>query len=265
MRLLLLNVVAACAACGPFQANTVQCRGGPGLMATTLKGTGLSDRTLALTFDGGPTAITPAIGDFLSANDIRAAFFVDGRFIGQASDGLARLKARGHLVGQRGYSGSDLNSTPEPALEVRTTDAMVAPYVTGDMYLLRSTSGSFNDALTGRLNAAGLNKYVGPIGWDVGTTGGEFLSDQDCLAQGQEASRCAQYYIDRLRTTLSGVVRLHTTDPASLAVVQFLVPKLKNEGYAFVRLDEVPPIRLLLERAGGTPGTIGGGGGCNEY
>lgn len=265
MRLVIVNVVAACAACGPFQSNTQQCRGGPGLTASELSGSSLSERTLALTFDGGPTSTTPALADYLSANDIRAAFFVDGRLVGEAPDRLGKLKDRGHLVGQRGYSGSDLTKAPEPALEIRSADALIAPYVTGNMFLFRPVGGPFDEDLARRLNGAGLNKYVGPIGWEVGTSSLEFVSDRDCLAQDETPAACAQYYLDYLRVILAGVVRFHATEPKALAVLQALVPKLKNEGYQFIRLDEVPPIRLALERAGGVPGTIGGPGGCDEY
>jgi peptidoglycan/xylan/chitin deacetylase (PgdA/CDA1 family) len=265
MRPLFTVIAIAATGCGSFKTSSAQCRGGPGLTAASLTGESLPEKTLALTFDGGPTAMTPAIGDFLFANGIRAAFFADGQDIAEEPSRLGRLKEREHLVGQRGYSGENLTEVPEPALEVRTTDELVTPYVTGDMFLLRAPEGAFDGALAERLNAAGLNKYVGPIGWEVGTSLGGFVDDATCLAQGNPPSTCAQLYLDRLRLELRGIVRLHASLSGSLEVLQIIVPKLRDEGFSFVRLDEVAPVRLALERAGGVPGTVGGPGGCDEY
>jgi peptidoglycan/xylan/chitin deacetylase (PgdA/CDA1 family) len=265
MRLLLPVIALAATGCGSFKTSAAQCRGGPGMTEAALTGESLAEKTLALTFDGGPTAVTPVIGDFLFANGVRAAFFTDGQDIAEEPARLGRLKDREHLVGQRGYSGENLTKVPDPALEVRKTDELVTPYVSGDMFLLRAPEGAFDAALAARLNAAGLNKYVGPIGWEVGTSLGGFVDDATCLAQGNPPSTCAQLYLDRLRLELRGIVRLHASLSGSLEVLQIIIPKLRDEGFSFVRLDEVAPVRLALERAGGVPGTVGGPGGCDEY
>lgn len=265
MRLLLPAFAVAASACGAFKTGSAQCRGGPGIATLPLTGESLAEQTFALTFDSGPTAVTPEIGDFLYANGLRAAFFVDGKDVAAEPARLGRLKDRGHLVGQRGYSGEDLTEVPEPALEVRRSDELVTPYVSGDMFLLRGPQGAFDAATAARLNAAGLNKYVGPIGWEIGTTLAGFEDDQTCLAAGKPASACAQLYLERMRLTRRGIVRLHASLPGSLELLQIIVPKLRDEGFGFVRLDEVLSVRLALERAGGVPGTVGGPGGCDEY
>lgn len=265
MQFKLFASLSLVSACGVFAPNTEQCRGGPGLTSKAYTGTALTGQTLALSFDGGPTQSTSQIGDFLYGNSIRATFFVRGKEIANAGDELARLKARGHLVGQQGYSGDVLTAVPEPALEVRKTDALISPYVTGNIFLLRPPAGRFDDELARQLNLAGLNKYVGPIAWDVGASSGDFVDDHDCLNQGQDPAVCAQNYLERLRSLEHGIVRFSSERPALLEFIQIIVTKLRDEGFQFVRIDEVPAIRLAIERAGGKPGTIAGPDGCNEY
>lgn len=261
----LLFLICIVSACGVFKPNTAQCRGGPGLAAQALTGNSLAGRVLALSFDGGPSQLSAQIGDFLYGNGVRAAFFVRGREIAAEAAQLERLKARGHLIGQQGYSGDILTGVPEPVLELRKTDQLITPYVTGNMFLLRPPAGIFDDDLAAQFNRAGLNKYVGPIGWDLGASSAGFVDDRDCLNQGLAPATCAQIYLERLRMLEHGIVRFASERPAVLEIVQILITKLRDEGFEFVRIDEVPAIRLAIERAGGKPGTIAGPGGCNEY
>jgi peptidoglycan-N-acetylglucosamine deacetylase len=67
---------------------------------------------LALTFDDGPNpAWTPQLLDILAAHDVRATFFILGRFA-QAEQALVRrIVEAGHLVGNHSWSHPNLART----------------------------------------------------------------------------------------------------------------------------------------------------------
>src|SRR5215468_4865876 len=60
--------------------------------------------TVALTFDDGPNAHTPAVLDALKAMNIKATFFIVGTMAKLHPDILARVAAEGHLLANHSAS-----------------------------------------------------------------------------------------------------------------------------------------------------------------
>lgn len=245
----------ALAGCRHVRDEGSTCPGGDGLQAAQLLGQDMPQRSVALTIDGGPAPTTTTLVDVLAAHGVQATFFLDGRSMAGEGEALARLKTKGHLVGNRGYSGASLAVAPDPVTEVRKTDELMTPYVSGNVYLLRAPMGEFSEALASRLNDAGLTRYVGPIGADVESSCG---SDDS-------ADACAQATIEAVRAADHGIVAFDGAADVTVDVLRILLPKLKTEGFTFQRLDQVTPIKEALVRSGAAPGTVGGPGGCQEY
>ena len=61
-------------------------------------------RTVALTFDDGPTKITETVLDVLKEKNVKATFFVLGVNVDKNPRILRRIFDEGHLVGMHGYS-----------------------------------------------------------------------------------------------------------------------------------------------------------------
>ena len=59
---------------------------------------------LHLTFDDGPSTLTPAVLDALAAHDAQASFFVLGEHVAGHEETLRRTAAEGHTVGNHGWS-----------------------------------------------------------------------------------------------------------------------------------------------------------------
>ena len=60
---------------------------------------------LALTFDDGPNpACTPRLLDILASHDVRATFFLVGRYAEAEPDLVRRIHAAGHLIGNHSWS-----------------------------------------------------------------------------------------------------------------------------------------------------------------
>jgi peptidoglycan/xylan/chitin deacetylase (PgdA/CDA1 family) len=67
---------------------------GPAIVA------GRDPREFALTYDDGPNdSCTESILEILARHDVRATFFVIGRFVAQRKELVRRIRAAGHLVG----------------------------------------------------------------------------------------------------------------------------------------------------------------------
>ncbi|MEN9834725.1 MAG: hypothetical protein RL011_918 [Pseudomonadota bacterium] len=242
------------------------CGSGIGIRAQAYVGTSLEAKQLALTFSGGPGDGTLAIDAALTASSVQAAFFVSGKNIVGRESTLAALKAHGHLIANQGYTGTSLQESLDPQREVRKTDALIQPYVTGNIYLLRAV-GSINlsDQLALDLNKSGLSRYVGPIGWDIGDQTANQVDDEACWRAGTSVSDCAAAYLAAIEKAEKGIVRFHSDDTRSAELLQKLLPELKQANYQFVRIDTVSTIETALKSSSATVGAVGGDQGCSDY
>lgn len=279
-RVLWLGLSASLAGCG-WQKTQSGCAEGAGLSSAPYNGSQLTEKTIALTFNDGPSEFTSEVSDFLFANNIQATFFVTGKRIVEHKAAMQNLRNRGHLVGNLTYSYADLTKSPDPVLEVRKTDELITPYVTGNMFILRAPEDAFNTKTAQTLNDAGLGKYVGPIQFDIGTSNVttlpdgteepdtsdriDFMNDIDCWRANLAPETCANSYMQRIRLDKKGIVLMHDNTSNTLQMVKLVIPMLVNEGFTFTRIDDVPFVRVELQKNGGKPGTVGGPAACNDY
>ena len=91
-----------------------------------------------------------------------------------------------------------------------------------------------------------LKKYVGPIYWDEGgdivmSDDGYIMSaaDWDCWHLRWDADTCAKGYIREIRRKNGGVVLMHCIHRQSAGLVADVVAPLIDEGYSFVRIDQI--------------------------
>lgn len=226
--------------------------------------------TVALTFDDGPNRYTTAILDALKELDVKATFFIVGR-MAQAHPGiLARISTDGHLLGNHTASHPFFDQSyaddPDRLLDqIRQVDDEIAPLMPAHArFYFRAPYGSWRPAFAHALNAdPGLRKYVGPIYWDIGgetsfSEDGYVLSsaDWDCWHRGWSAATCAKGYMREIRRKDGGVVLIHCINAKSAALVSEIVPPLIEEGYAFVRLDELPAYRQYETPPEEQPGPV---------
>jgi peptidoglycan/xylan/chitin deacetylase (PgdA/CDA1 family) len=83
---------------------------------------------LALTFDDGPNpAWTPRLLDILVEHDVRATFFLIGRYAQAEPDLVRRVQAAGHLIGNHSWSHPNLAITAARRVQeelTRTSDTL---------------------------------------------------------------------------------------------------------------------------------------------
>jgi peptidoglycan-N-acetylglucosamine deacetylase len=209
--------------------------------------------TIALTFDDGPNANTPGVLDALKANGVKATFFIVGKMAKAYPDTLARIAAEGHLLANHSAShpllGTHYVDHPELLIaQIRDVDDLIAPLMPANAkFYFRAPYGSWRTAHAAVLNADPvLQKYVGPIYWDEGgdismSDDGYILSsaDWDCWHRHWDADTCAKGYLREIRRKNGGVVLMHCIHRQSADLVAAIVPPLVEEGYTFVRVDQI--------------------------
>ncbi|OAI43919.1 hypothetical protein AYO42_01010 [Rhizomicrobium sp. SCGC AG-212-E05] len=223
------------------------------IFTSGLRGT----HTVALTFDDGPNPRTGEVLDALREMNVRATFFVVGRQAHRYPEMLARIQREGHLLANHSANHARLSSryAADPDLlmnEIRDVHDQIAPLMSeGDKFYFRAPYGYWKSAHARTLNAdRALKHYVGPIYWDVGgdiamSRDGYVMSaaDWECWRIKWPAKTCAKGYLREIRRKDGGVVLMHAIQVNSAALVREVVPALIEEGYRFVRLDQVPQYR----------------------
>ena len=232
---------------------------------------GLRDaHVVALTFDDGPNANTPAVLDALKALNVKATFFIVGNMARRYPDILARIAAEGHLLANHSAThpllGRRFVNNPQLLInQIRIVHDEIAPLMKPtDKFYFRAPYGSWRTAHAAVLNADPvLRNYVGPIYWDEGgdiqmTRDGYVMSAADwaCWHHGWSAATCAKGYLREIRRHDGGVVLMHCIHHQSGALVEAVVPALIEEGYRFARIDQVPEYRRYETPAPGTPATV---------
>lgn len=248
------------------------CAGAQALQTAGLRGTSMPNKTLALTFDDGPGARTKQLSLFLKNQGIQAAFFVNGRSMGpDATEILKAVIDDGHLVANHTETHRSLTGgatkTPRPSdddvvQELAQTDAKIEPFIQSKHYLFRPPFGDYDDKTFAALSSSAMNKYVGPVLWDIGDKMDEAAgraADWDCWQDGVDGKRipmkrCGDLYVTEIKHSDHGIVLMHDpyfneADPEQMGtvdMVMYIVPILKEAGFNFMRVDQVPEIAALL-------------------
>jgi peptidoglycan/xylan/chitin deacetylase (PgdA/CDA1 family) len=225
-----------------FQEGTVYYSG--------LRGT----KTLALTFDDGPSSQTAKVLDILKQYGIKATFFLVGSRIGDHPDIMQRFHDEGHVIANHSKSHPQLGRkyvrNPEMLIkQIGDTHEASAAYFRPDQgFYFRAPYGLWRKAHAAVLNADPvLRNYVGPIYWDVGgqtyfDADGDIAAsaDWDCWRRDWSAEKCAKGYLREIRNKQGGVVLMHDVRSRTIAMVAEMVPELIDGGYRFITLDQVP-------------------------
>ena len=96
-------------------------------------------KTLALTFDDGPSAHTMGILDVLRKHKVKASFFVLGSSLESpiSKSVLTRLVDEGHLICSHGYSHGDMTAmtSAQVTQELKTFFKVLPGYIGGQKSL----------------------------------------------------------------------------------------------------------------------------------
>ncbi|MEX8546969.1 MAG: polysaccharide deacetylase family protein [Mucilaginibacter sp.] len=218
----------------------------------SFNGTDLPAKTLCLTFDDGPGSHTLAIARFLFEHHIQATFFVVGKYAFYHPEILKELKEMGHLIGNHTYEHPDLpyyvSVNGDIIDQVLRTDAVIKPFVDSDRVYFRAPYGKWSAEVAQELNQSILTaSHIGPVYWEI--AGIDCYYWQNNWPVKDAADR---YLSDIEHNEQRGIVVFHdeiadmdVVKPhnKTLDLLKILIPQLLGQGYEFVRLDEIVPIK----------------------
>jgi peptidoglycan-N-acetylglucosamine deacetylase len=223
----------ACAAAGAFSWGAVS--SSSQLFGATVRHTG--DRAaIALTFDDGPNpALTPSLLELLNRHEVKATFFLIGKWVTATPDLAGEIAGGGHTIGNHTYTHPSLALRTSARIfsELARCDEAIEAAVGKKSRWMRPPYGFRGPQIASvmrKRNAAGV------VMWSA--------TARDWKPQAAES------VIERLRRVQGGdIVLLHDGDPRvenadrrhTALALEYWIPRWKNAGMRFVTLDEIHP------------------------
>ena len=186
-------------------------------------------KKIALTFDDGPndTSLSKVL-DLLKEEDIKASFFFIGKNILERKIEVERTYNEGHLVLNHSYTHSNFDTASQETVtsEIKKTNDIINEILGVVPTLYRPPYGVITENEKVAVKNLGMNIVL----WNVDGEDWNTKRSLDYVVSTQE------------KETKNGSVVLMHTQPdkdMSYEALKKLIPYYRNQGYEFVRLDEL--------------------------
>lgn len=187
-----------------------------------------SEQQVALTFDIDSVGKDlDLVLDILNKNNVKATFFITGKWIVNNKDGLIRIVNEGHDIGNHSYNHKhmDLLSAKECRDEILKVHKLVKDLVDVEMHLFRPPYGDFNNTVIHTAKELGYET----IRWNIDSLDWKDYGVNDIIMQTveNEALNNGSIIVFRLGTKYT---------PYAL---EELILKLQEKGYSLLALSEL--------------------------
>ncbi len=197
-----------------------------------------------LTFDDGPNnEITPQVLDVLRRYNVKATFFMVGRYIEKSPAMCTRVIEEGHLAAVHAYTHDYPTIYASDSAfrdEVEKTYQLIVDHTPGHtepFKIFRFPGGGFNDANYGA-EKQGYKNSLAEMGY--------YYCDWNSLtgdADGSKknSSQLIEYFNSTCPKVNNLIVLMHDTvgKQATVDALPQLIEQLRGDGYTFSRLDEI--------------------------
>ncbi len=194
------------------------------------------EKVAYLTFDDGPTiSVTPKILDILKAENVKATFFVIGKYVDKHPEIVRRAYEEGHYIANHGYDHDNsvlYKSNESFRNEVEKTDIAIGKAIGKDDYcshIFRFPNGYMSPANKSRKKEA--LKILEEMHYTY--------VDWNCLNNDSVKKYSSKELLNNLKKTSKNkgslIVLMHDTKDVSdsSTILKESIEYLKTEGYEF--------------------------------
>ncbi len=191
-------------------------------------------RKLALTYDDGPNeAATPQLLDVLARHNVKATFFVLGRFVQQKPEIVRALASAGHTIGNHSWDHPRLifASNAELRRQIEQTQSAIFDACGVTPTLFRPPYGGRRPGTLDAVRALGLE----PVMWNVTCYDWKPTTADKVFAHAQRQIRGGDVILmhDGDQACM-GADRSHTVEATDRIVAHY-----KAQGFEFVTIPEM--------------------------
>ncbi len=188
------------------------------------------DKKISLTFDvnWAENDYLYEILDLLDENNVKATFFIMGKWVIYPEgnrEKLVEIHKRGHEIGNHSYVHPDFKNIGKERIieEVKKTEEIIEKEVGVKTNLFRFPSGSYSKE---SLSAIEGLEYKS-IQWDVDSVDWK----------GESKEREYKKVIDNVKG--GSILLYHNNGNYTVENLKEIIPKLKSEGYEFVKISDI--------------------------
>lgn len=181
-----------------------------------------SVKSVALTFDDGPSSFTDRLLDCLEANNAKATFFMVGTEIDSFPDEVKRMKELGCELGNHTYDHTDLTtlSAEDISSEIAKVDERLVNLTGEGASVVRPPYGSVNDTVKATVGTP-------MILWSIDTLDWKTLNVESTV---EEVMNNVQD---------GSIILMHDIYSTSVDAAEILIPQLIEDGYQLVTVQEL--------------------------
>ncbi len=181
-----------------------------------------ADKTVALTFDDGPSSFTDRLLDCLEANNAKATFFMVGQEIYNFPEVVKRMDSLGCELGNHTYSHTDLTSLESEGIsaEIAGADEALLDLTGHGATVLRPPFGSIDDNVKATAGTPMILWSIDTLDWET----------QD-----------VQQTVDAIMSQVQdgSIILMHDIFQASVEAAELVIPQLIEQGYKLVTVHEL--------------------------
>ncbi len=200
----------------------------------TFTGLARGTRQLALTYDDGPNdPHTLRLLEVLARHDVRATFFLIGRYVRQRPEIAREVVKAGHVVGNHTFTHPllTLKSAAEVHLELSECRSALQDAIGEHSNLFRPPFGGRRPAVLRVVRELGLE----PVMWNV--TGYDWNAPPSAVIERKVSRQIRGGDVILLHD--GGHKRMGADRSQTVAATDHLISRYKSEGYEFVTIAQM--------------------------
>ena len=188
------------------------------------------DKKISLTFDvnWAENDYLYEILDLLDKNNVKATFFIMGKWVIYPEgnrEKLIEIHKRGHEIGNHSYVHPDFKNIGKERIieEVKKTEEIIEKEVGVKTNLFRFPSGSYSQESLSVIHGLQYKS----IQWDIDSVDWK----------GESKEREYKKVIDNIKG--GSILLYHNNGKYTVENLKEIIPKLKSEGYEFVKISDI--------------------------